>query len=113
MAQGNNIADQQPMSVNVGNALTLAKDIGAIADADISGSTTQAGLEAAIVARTATLHADQQPFANRVNKTLDVGFAIGDLPANPSTISPATVAGAVAQTAADPNKHGGPLVPAG
>lgn len=110
MAQGNGYADQLPMSVNAGNAWNLLIDIVGVADADVSGSTTQAALEAAIVARVGTLHADQQPFANRANKMVDLAFAIGDFPANPSTISPATAAGALAQTAGSSSKHGGPLI---
>jgi outer membrane receptor for ferric coprogen and ferric-rhodotorulic acid len=110
MASGNGYADQLPMSVNGGNAFNLLIDIVGVADADISGSTTQAGLEAAIVSRVAGLHADQQPFATRANKMIDLLFAIGDFPANPSTISPATAAGALAQTAASSSKHGGPLI---
>ena len=92
-------SDEVPLSVLVGQQEQNASAISALTDTMVSGSTTIPIMEASVLA--APLHADQQPNQNMANSGLTIGGYTGDVPSNPSTTSPATVAGLIARTQLD------------
>lgn len=81
-----------------------------LTNTSITNANTNAGLQDAVNTAAASLHADQQPMAERINSGLTLGLYSGEL-SNARVVSLTTGAELVGQTYADPNVIAGAAFP--
>jgi hypothetical protein len=70
-------SDQVGLNILIGENLRLAGRLGLLTDANVTGAATYADLKNSIDTNARTLHSDMQGYADRLKRSLDLGFADG------------------------------------
>lgn len=92
-------SDQIQLSILIGQQMQTGNVGTELTNGMVAASGTRAALNAAVLAGpTPPLNADMQPVQNDVVNGLTIGGYTGDVPINPSGLSPATVAQLIAGT---------------
>lgn len=102
-------SDQRGLNILVGENIKLAGQLGLLTDQNVIDATSYTDLKNFIDTNALGLHADQQAYAERLRRAIDIGYADGTL--TDANVQAATgYANLASLTLSDPSKIGGPLL---